>query len=115
MWTHIRENAPRKSIQVDFIGGYHDHCHCLISLGADQKMSDIMRLIKGESAFWINQQRLIGGKFAWQEEYYACSVSPRGVNSVREYIRNQEEHHRVRSFQEEYETLINDFGFKKFI
>jgi REP element-mobilizing transposase RayT len=115
MWTHIRENALKKSIHLDFIGGYHDHCHCLISLGGDQKMSDMMRLIKGESAFWMNQQRLIGSRFAWQEEYYACSVSPHGVSTVRDYIKNQEEHHRVTSFQEEYLTLMSEFGFKQFV
>ena len=58
------------------------------------------QLIKGESAFWINQNRLIKGKFVWQDDYWAVSVSESHLQVVREYIRNQEEHHRTKSFTE---------------
>jgi len=47
MWKHMRENAMEKGIHIDFINGYNDHCHCLVSLGPKQTMSDVMRLIKG--------------------------------------------------------------------
>ena len=58
VWKHISENAKEKGIFIDFISGYSEHCHCLISLGIDQTMSKIMQLIKGESSFWINKNRL---------------------------------------------------------
>lgn len=68
VWQHIRENAKEKNIYIDFGNGYSDHCHCLISPGVDQTMSKIMQLIKGESSFWINKQKLSDGKFEWQDE-----------------------------------------------
>lgn len=51
MWNHIRENAKEKGIHIDFINGYSDHCHCLVSLGVDQTIQKVMQLIKGESSF----------------------------------------------------------------
>lgn len=51
MWQHIMDNARDKGIYIDFINGYTDHCHCLISLGSEQNISKIMQLIKGESAY----------------------------------------------------------------
>ena len=51
LWQHIKENAKEKGIFIDFINGYCDHCHCLVSLGVDQNIQKIMQLIKGESSF----------------------------------------------------------------
>ncbi len=114
VWQHIRENAKEKNIYIDFINGYSDHCHCLISLGIDQTMSKLMQLIKGESSFWINKQNLSDGKFEWQDEYFALSVSSSALDKVRDYIKNQEEHHKHKTFQEEYELFISKYGFQKF-
>lgn len=114
MWQHIKQNATEKGIFIDFISGYTDHCHCLISLGSDQTISKIMQLIKGESANWFNKQQFIEEKFQWQEEYFAVSVSESIVDKVRNYIKNQEVHHSKKSFQEEYTELIEKFGFKEF-
>jgi|SRR3989339_1298326 len=75
VWMHICENAKEKGIYIDIIGGYSDHCHCLVSLGADQTLKDIAQLIKGESSFWINKQKICGDKFYWQNDYFAASVS----------------------------------------
>lgn len=113
VWNHIRENAQAKGIYLDFINGYHDHCHCLVSLGANQTIQKIAQLLKGESSFWINQQKLTPTKFEWQEEYFAVSVSESMVDRVREYIKRQEEHHARKSFQEESALLINRYGFTK--
>ena len=114
MWQHIKQNAAEKGIFIDFISGYTDHCHCLISLGSDQTISKIMQLIKGESANWFNKQQFIEEKFQWQDEYFAVSVSESIVDKVRNYIKNQEVHHSKKSFQEEYIELIEKFGFKEF-
>ena len=56
MWKHIRENAKKKDIYIDFINGHMEHCHCLVSLGEDQNMRKTIQLIKGESSYWINKQ-----------------------------------------------------------
>ena len=113
VWQHIRENAIQKGIFIDFINGYSDHCHCLISLGVDQNIQKVMQLIKGESSFWINKNGLTKEKFEWQDEYFAVSISESVVDKVRNYIQNQEIHHTKRTFQEEYDEFIDKYGFKK--
>jgi len=112
VWNHIRENAIQKGIFIDFINGYSDHCHCLISLGVDQNIQKVIQLIKGESSFWINKSELTKEKFQWQEEYFAVSVSESVLDKVRNYIKNQEEHHKKKTFQEEYDEFILKYGFK---
>ena len=71
-----------------------------------------MQLIKGESAFWANKKNLFDRKLNWAEDYFAGSVSESSIDKVREYIKNQEEHHRKVTFQQEYETFIKAHGFK---
>lgn len=114
VWNHILENAKEKGIFVDFISGYTDHCHCLVSLGVDQTIQKVMQLIKGESSFWINKNELTNEKFEWQDEYFAVSVSESMLDKVREYIKNQEEHHTKKTFLQEYDEFIDKYGFKKF-
>jgi len=113
VWQHIRENAKKKGIFIDFVNGYSDHCHCLISLGVDQTIQKIMQLVKGESSFWINKQKLTQNKFEWQDEYFAVSVSESMIDRVRNYIKNQEAHHKTKSFKEEYDVFINKYRFEK--
>jgi len=117
VWKHIRENAHKKGIFIDQINGYADHCHCLISLGIDQNIQKIIQLIKGESSFWINRDPEIfsclnGMKFEWQDEYFAVSVSESMLEIIRNYIINQEEHHKKISFEEEYKEFIFKYRFK---
>src|SRR5688572_20592185 len=106
VFQHIRQNAGEKGIIVDFIGGYVDHVHCLVSLGTDQTIEKIIQLIKGESSFWINKNKLCKEKFEWQDEYFAVSVSESVVDKVREYIKKQEEHHRKQTFKDEFEIFL---------
>ncbi len=114
VWQHIKENAKSKGFFVDFVNGYADHCHCLVSLGVDQTIQKVMNLIKGESSYWINKNNLTKDKFEWQNDYFAVSVSESGLEKVRDYIKNQEEHHSHKSFQEEYEEYLKHYNFKKF-
>ena len=114
VFAHIKENARKKDIYIDFINGYTDHIHCLISLGLDQTIAKTVQLLKGESSFWINKQQLTKQRFEWQDEYFAVSVSESVVDRVRDYIRNQEEHHKHKTFQQEYEEFISKYGFEKF-
>jgi len=106
------ENARQKGIYIDFINGYLDHVHCLISIGNDQQISKIIQLIKGESSFWVNKNKLTRHKFEWQDDYWGVSVNPEGLDRVRKYIKNQEAHHRQVAFQREYEEFIKHAGFK---
>lgn len=114
MWQHIRDNAVKKGIFIDFVNGYSDHCHCLVSLGVDQTIEKVMQLIKGESAYWFNKEEIISRKLEWQDEYFAVSVSESMIETVRNYIRNQEKYHLHKTFQEEYDEFMNKYGFQKF-
>ena len=111
VFKHIRENAVIKNIHVDFVNGHVDHVHCLISLHPEQTISKVVQLIKGESSCWINKNYLCKEHLEWQDEYFAVSVSESGVNKVREYIKNQEEHHSKKNFQEEYDEFMQKYGF----
>lgn len=113
VWQHIKENSVKKGIFIDFVNGHIDHCHCLVSLGTNQTVEQIVRLIKGESSFWINKNKLIKEKFQWQDEYFAVSVSESMIEKVRNYIRNQEIHHQKKTFAEEYEEFMRNYGFDK--
>ena len=114
VFEHIRANAVKKGIFIDFINGYVDHVHCLISLGTEQTLKDIMQLIKGESSFWINRNKLTKTKFAWQDEYFVVSVSEVNLPRVRQYIAKQDEHHKTISFDDEFETFLKRAGFERF-
>ncbi len=111
VWKHIKENASEKGIFIDMVNGYSDHCHCLLSLGSHQNIEKIAHLLKGESSYWINKNQLTKDKFAWQDEYFAVSVSESMIETVRNYIKNQEYHHRKKSFSEEYHEFIDKYGF----
>ena len=112
VFYHIRDNAIKKGIHVDFINGYLEHVHCLVSLGSGQNIDKILQLLKGESSCWINKNKICSEKFEWQDEYFATSVSPSGVSRVRAYIMNQENHHKKRVFNDEYKEFIRKCNFE---
>jgi len=114
VWQHILENSRNKNIFIDFIGGYTDHCHCLLSMGVDQTIKDLAQLIKGESAYWINKQKLCSSHFNWQNDYFVASVSESRIDATRNYIKSQEEHHKIRTFKDEYNDFLKKHGFEKF-
>lgn len=110
--NHIIQNAKAKDIYLDHVNCVEDHCHLLISLNALQSISKVAFLIKGESSHWINKRKLSKLHFEWQDEYIAVSVSESQVNKVRKYIQNQEEHHKIKSFAEEYKLFVKKYGFQ---
>jgi putative transposase len=109
--NHIKQNASNKGIFLDSINGVSDHVHALVSIKADQSIAKVAQLLKGESSHWVNAEKLVHGKFEWQDEYIAISVSESMVDKVREYINKQEEHHRKRTFAQEYQELMEKYGF----
>ena|SRR5690349_21840768 len=110
VWIHMKENALKQKIYIDTINGYKEHCHCLLSLGVHLAISKVIQLIKGESSWWINRNHLTRSQFEWQDEYFGVSVSESDLPRVRKYIRNQEEHHKRISFQDEYDDFLQKFG-----
>jgi REP element-mobilizing transposase RayT len=109
---HIKNNAKEKKIWIDTLDGYVEHLHCLFALNADMSISKALQLMKGESAFWINDNKVTRTKFEWADEYFAVSVSESMLDKVRAYIRNQEEHHRKKTFQEEYDEFIRTYNLE---
>jgi len=91
------------------VGGTADHIHTLCSLGRRHAMSEIIREAKANSSRWAKTMGGIYLKFGWQGGYGAFSVHPSRIDEMRDYIGGQEEHHRTRSFQEEYLSFLREY------
>ena len=106
LWPFLGGIARENKMRALMIGGVADHVHLLLSLPATMSIAKAMQLIKGGSSKWIHEtfpeQRL----FAWQEKYGAFSVSVSQLDSVIAYMSKQPEHHRRRSFQEEFVAFL---------
>ncbi len=91
------------------IGGTTDHVHILAGLRATHCLADVLREVKSTSSGWVH--KLVGTRlFEWQDGYGAFTVSSSDVESVKQYIRGQKDHHRKRTFQEEYLELLRESG-----
>jgi putative transposase len=91
------------------INGVEDHIHLLIGMRPTQSLSDLLQDIKAGSSKWINDNKLTSRKFEWQGGYAAFSYSKSHVPNVIRYIHHQEEHHRKKTFLEEYEDFLRKF------
>jgi REP element-mobilizing transposase RayT len=102
--------ANSKEQKVYAIGGVGDHIHLLVSIKPDIAISDLVRDIKANSSRWINEKRFVMNKFQWQEGYGAFSYSKSQLDNVIAYINNQEQHHKTKSFKEEYIELLQKYN-----
>jgi REP element-mobilizing transposase RayT len=91
------------------IGGMPDHVHALVSMSPKQSPSDLMADVKRSSSLWINDKRLVMGKFSWQEGFGAFSYGKSQIPDIANYIETQEKHHKKRTFQEEYLEFLKLF------
>jgi putative transposase len=112
-FKHIKAYAKKKNIYLDFINGVSDHVHCLISLGCDQNMAHVVKLLKGESSAYAVKERLFAADFDWADDYYAVSVSQSHVEAVRDYLKKQEKHHEKKTYLEECDEFIARYGFRR--
>lgn len=97
--TGIITNEGQKLIAIN---GMPDHIHIFIGLKPNKALSDLVRDVKANSSKFINQRQWLAGKFEWQEGFGAFSYSRSQLGNVVRYIDNQEEHHRKKTFKEEY-------------
>ena len=104
--TSIVENRKQKMISIYAMP---DHVHLLIGLNPNDSISSIVRDVKAVSSKFINEQKWVKVKFNWQEEYGAFTYSKSQLNRVVNYINNQKEHHRKKSFKEEYFEFLKKF------
>jgi putative transposase len=104
--TGIVQNHGHKILAINSMP---DHLHLFFGFRPNQSLSDLMRIVKSESSQWINEQGFSIGTFKWQEGYGAFSYSRSHVDAVIKYVLNQEEHHKKRTFQEEFEEFLRQF------
>jgi putative transposase len=115
MYEHIREHLEKDfDCSVRAINGMSDHLHILFLLTPNFAVKDILKNVKGESSHWVNQENLTKIKFAWQTGYGAFSVSESSIEKVSRYIQNQKEHHKTKTFTEEYEEFMKKHGLTFF-
>jgi len=107
--TGIIQNHGHKLLAIN---GMPDHIHVLFGMRPTQSLSDLMRDVKGDSSLWINENKLVAGKFSWQEGYGAFSYSKSQIHAVATYIENQEQHHKKKTFKEELIDLCKEFNVK---
>ncbi len=104
--TGIVQNNKHKLIAIN---GMPNHIHVFIGYKPHQLIPDLLQDIKGSSSAWINSEKFTKGKFSWQEGYGAFSYSHSHIDAVVKYIVNQEQHHKKRTFKEEYIGLLESF------
>ncbi len=104
--TGIVKNRDQKLLSIFAMP---DHVHILIGLKPNISISDLARDIKAGSSKFINDNKWINGKFNWQEGFGAFSYSKSQVDTVVNYILNQEEHHKKETFKTEYLNFLNKF------
>jgi REP element-mobilizing transposase RayT len=112
LYEYIGGTIRAKKGHLIEIGGMPDHVHILARLPPSLAVSDVVRDIKANSSKWMNEQPDAAQTFEWQKGYGAFTVSYSQIAIVEEYIRNQEEHHRTRSFQEEYVEFLKRHGIE---
>lgn len=114
LYKYISGIVTKKEQKLMYINGMPDHLHLLIGTKPTCNLSDLVRDIKANSSKWINENNKVKGKFTWQTGFGAFTVSHSHLERVTNYIINQEEHHRVKSFKEEYIEFLkaNNIDFK---
>lgn len=105
--TGIVTNQGQKLIAIN---NMPDHVHVLIGQKPTIALSDLVRDIKAGSSGFINESRWVAGRFSWQEGFGAFSYGHSQLGTVIRYIQNQQQHHRRRSFTEEYAQLLERFN-----
>jgi len=135
LWTHLIWETLRREPMLDkraaarassFLSDYSkergiymkinyfnaDHTHALIDLPTNICIEELIKLFKGSSSHWINQQKMLRGHFSWGRGYGAFSVSHSDVERVARYIANQEAHHRKKTYAEEFDLFVKRYGLE---
>jgi REP element-mobilizing transposase RayT len=108
LWAFLGGIARKNGFKALIVGGTENHCHVLLSLPATIALSKAVQLLKGASSHWMSKKH--GEGFAWQEGYGAFTVGVSQKNDTISYIRSQAEHHRKRTFEEEFVAFLKKHG-----
>lgn len=112
LWPYLTGIARKNGMLALAAGGTDNHVHVLLSLPSTMPVAKAMQLVKGGSSKWIHETFPTHADFAWQEGYGAFSVSISAMDETVAYINGQEEHHRTRSFEEEYVEFLGKHGIE---
>jgi len=110
--ANLSDYAKGKDIYMRINYFNADHTHALVDLPTYLTIEQAVQLLKGSSSHWINQNRLVRGRFAWGRGYGAFSVSHSDLDRVSHYIATQREHHRKRTFEDEYQLFVSRYGLQ---
>ena len=110
--SYLTDYSKQRGIYMKINYFNADHTHALIDLPTNICIEELIKLFKGSSSHWINQQKMLKGHFAWGRGYGAFSVSHSDVEKVAKYIANQEEHHRKRTYAEEFGLFVKRYGLE---
>jgi len=109
LWAYMRGIARNKGFDIIAVGGTDNHVHVLLSLPAGMHLVDAVRDLKANSSRFMKERVAL---FSWQDGYAGISVSPSQIDTVKKYIAGQEEHHRRRTFDDEFLALLNKAGVR---
>ena len=111
LYNHLIAYAG-KELKVPFerLNIQPEHVHGLIDLPTNILLSDLIRKLKGESSYWMNQNKIMRTQFCWQRGFGAYSVSASHIKNVKQYIEDQQNHHTRRTFADEYEEWLEQYG-----
>lgn len=112
IWAYIGGVARKHKMIALQIGGTDDHIHALVLAPPIYAPAEIAKFLKGDSSKWIHEEFPNLRGFAWQDGYGAFTVSKSSISSVITYIQNQREHHRVKTFQQEYLEFLQRHGIE---
>ena len=110
--ANLSEYSYEKGIYMKINYFNAEHTNALIDLPTNLTIEQVIQFFKGSSSHWINQNHLVKGRFAWGRGYGVFSVSHSDVDRVANYIARQKEHHRKRTFAEEYEIFVEKYGLE---
>jgi len=108
----LKEYSLEKNIYLKINFFNPEHVHALIDLPTNRSIEEVVKLFKGSSSHWINENKLLRGRFAWGRGYGAFSVSHSDVDRVAAYIAQQEKHHQRRTFREEFKLFVKRYGLE---
>lgn len=107
LWAYLGGIARQNGLKPILIGGVDDHIHMVLGMPPTITVSEALKRVKGGSSAWIKEQFPGCGGFGWQDGYGAFTVSKSQMSEVEDYIRSQREHHRGKTFQEEYRAFLD--------
>ena len=112
LWPYMGGIARENDMKALAIGGVEDHVHLLLSLPSTMAIAKAMQLVKGGSSKWVHDEFPARGDFAWQEGYGAFSIGVSQIDDTIRYIANQAEHHRTKTYQEEFIAFLERHGIE---